>query len=290
MVVAGNENFAKKNLYSKEKYLKKKKQKFLKWICPRLPTTRLLADHFSRKDPGRMLDLRIDSLSQLLGHSNLFEGGKYMIWDDSMGFATGAILSRLPEYSEDDGEKSVLVSVHGTPTLQTPFMPYFNLSEGQKLNLYPMGLKDIGPEPLEATPNHYNPSSEGNPEHFAKHMARWEERNARRRRAREVFDTKGLTSLILVCDDSDPCSLIDRFAGFLGPSGRLVIFSKYKEPLLSAFIQVRFAQEPAFVDVSLTESWLRPYQTAAGRLHPEMTLPWSSGGGYLLTATRVLEP
>lgn len=281
-IVAGNENFGKKNMYSKEKYLKRKQQKFLKWICPRIPTTRLLADHFSRKDPGRMLDLRIDSLSQILGHANLFQGGKFMLWDDSQGFVAGAILSRLGEC--DRG--SMVVSVHNSPTLQIPFLPYFNCTETNKALMYPMGLKDIGPEPLEATPNHYNPSSVDNPEHMAKHQARYLERQSRRERARACFDNSSFTSIILICNDSDPTSLIDRFARYLSPSGKLVVFCKYKEPILPAFIQARFSEQPAFIDVSLTESWLRPYQTAAGRLHPEMSLP-NSSAGFILTATKV---
>jgi tRNA (adenine-N(1)-)-methyltransferase non-catalytic subunit len=149
-----------------------------------------------------------------------------------------------------------------------------------------MGLKDVGPEPLEPAPNHYNPSSAENPEHMAKHQARLAERQDRRERARACFDDESFTSIILICDQSDPTALIDRFARHLAPSGKLVVFSKYKEPLLPAFIQTRFSEQPAFIDVSLTESWMRPYQTAAGRLHPEMSLP-NSGAGFILSATKV---
>lgn len=287
-IIAGNDNFEKKNIYSKEKYLKKKQQKFMKWFCPRLPTTRLLSEHFNRKDrdPGRLLDLRLDGLSQVLGHVNVFPGCKIMVWDDSMGFASGAVLSRM---DPDIAPASILVSVHTTPTLQTPFLPYYNLSDAQKSQLYALNLSEIGPAPLEPTPNHYNPSSEGNPEHLARHQARWEQRQAHRRRSRACFDSSLFTSILLVCNESDPAALIDRFSPFLAASGRLVVYSKFKETLLPAFIQTRFASNPSFVDVSLTESWLRPYQTASGRLHPEMSMPCSAAAGFILTATRVLD-
>lgn len=252
----------------------------------RLCTTRLLAEHFAKRDPTRTMDLRVDTISQLIGHANIFTGGKYMIWDDSQGFVTGAILSRLSAGLTEDKE-SVLVSVHGKGTIQIPFLPYFNFSEADKQPLHALGLVDIGPEPLQPTPNHYNPSSEGNQEHLIKHLARWEERNNRRQRARTLCDNSSFTSLVIVCNESDPAALLDRLGRHLAPSGRLVIYSRYKETLLPAFIQARFSPNPSFVDVALTESWLRPYQTAAGRLHPEMSLV-SSGAGFLLTATRVL--
>lgn len=281
-IVEGNENFEKKNAYSKEKYIKRKQQKFLKWICPRLPTTRLLADHFTRRDPSRIIDLRIDTLSQLLGHANLFEGGKYLLWDDSFGFVTGAILSRLSSPS------SMLVSLFTGNNLQHPFLPNFNLDESQKSHLYPYKVDDVGPGPLDMKDYHENPNSLNNPEAMERHKARFEERQKRRTSARKLFDNRQFTSLILVCNEQDPTVLMDKFGPFLAPSGRLIVFCKWKEPLMAAFIQARWAEQPAYVDVCLTESWLRPYQTAAGRLHPEMSLA-SSGAGYLLTATRVLE-
>jgi len=286
-VIAGNENFEKKNVYSKQKYVRRKQQKFLKWFCPRAPTTRLLAEHFNRKekDPGRMLDLRIDTLSQLLGHANVFAGGKYMIWDDSLGFTTGALLSRM-----DLRDGTVMVAIHTQSTLQTPFLQYFNLGEHQKGCLLGVHLSEIGPDPMPALPDHFNPSTEDNDEHKAKHIQRTQEREARRQRARVLFDAQAFTSIVLVCGDTtDPATLLSRFGPFLAPSGRLVIHCKYREPLLPAFIQARYNTNPTFVDVSLTESWMRPYQTAAGRLHPEMGLPGSSGAGYMLTATLVID-
>lgn len=279
----GNENFEKKNLYSKEKYIKRKQQKFLKWICPRLPNTRLLADFFSRRECGRTLDLRIDTLSQLLGHANLFPGGKYLIWDESNGFATGAILSRL-----GGAEDTPVVSLFTGASLQYPLLPNFNLTEEEKRPLVQFNVKDVGPEPLERLPFNQNPNSAHDPDHTAKHLARYEERQQRRSSARAFFDEAAFTSLILICDQHDPAALVDRFSRYLGPSGRLVVYCRYKEPLMAAFIQARYAPQPAFVDVVLTESWMRPYQTAAGRLHPEMAMP-SSTAGFLLTGTRVVE-
>lgn len=42
-----------------------------------------------------------------------------------------------------------------------------------------------------------------------------------------------------------------------------------------------------YLNVQLTESWLRRYQVLPGRTHPQMTT--TGGGGYILSATRVLD-
>lgn len=172
-IVEGNENFGKKNAYSREKYVKRKKQKFLKWICPRVANLRLLTDHFIRKDPSRILyhhqnlyvymiykyirDLRLDTLSQLLGHANVFQGGTYILWDESKGFVTAAFLSRLAQTDED--RPSRLVSIYTGAHLQTPFLTNFNLSDSQKKPLIGFSIADVGPEEMAPSKEHVNPNT-----------------------------------------------------------------------------------------------------------------------------------
>lgn len=280
-IVSSSENFGKKNLYSKEKYIKRKQQKFLKWVLVRLPTVRLLAEHFCKGNPGRILDLRIDTMAQLLGHANLFQGGRYLVWDETLGYVTGAMMSKIGL-----DEQTMLASLYTGPQLHTPFLQNYNFSEDMKRLIYPMSLAEVGPEPLPEL-EYRAPGTQGEPEHMLKHHQKFLDRVARRQRARDCFDGRLFTSLVIVCSEQDPLSMVNRLAPFLAPSGRLILYCRHKEPLIAAFNAVRHSQEMPFVDVVLTESWLRPYQTAAGRMHPEMSLN-SSGAGFLLTATRVL--
>lgn len=279
--MAANENFAKKNAYSKIKYVRRKQQKFLRWICPRHPTTRGLCDFYARKDPSRIMDLRLDTLSQLLGHADIHRGGRYLLWDDSKGFILGAMLARIGACPE-----TLLVNLFGGSQAQTPTLPLFNLTEGEKRPFFSISVGDVGPEPLvahEFRMGSHAGETDPSPEQL-EHRARFEAKQAQRRAVRELFDEQAFDALVLVAQEHDPCQLLDRWPAFLRPSGRVVVYCRWREPLLAAFVKLRSAG--CFVDVALNESWARRYQTAAGRLHPEMTM--NSHGGFLLTATRVV--
>lgn len=285
--MAGSENFEKKNAFSKVKYIRRKQQKFLRWICPRRPTTRLIADFFTRKDPSRILDCRLDTLSQLLGHANILPGGKYCLWDDSKGYVLGAMLERAGSVNVDDGSSTLVVNLFDGAQAQTPFLPNYNLNEQVKWAMSNFSVLETGPEPLKQQFFRLGTYGDEVPENptpeYLAHRAKYETRQAMRRNTRACFDGALFDSLVLVCQEHDPCVLLDRFSASVKSSGRIVVYSSTKEPLLPAFVKLR--SSGGFVDVQLTEGWLRPYQTAAGRLHPEMTS--NSHGGFLLVATKV---
>lgn len=50
--------------------------------------------------------------------------------------------------------------------------------------------------------------------------------------------------------------------------------------------QARLRANPNFINVSITEPWLRRYQVLPARTHPDMST--SASGGYILHAVRIL--
>ena len=97
------------------------------------------------------------------------------------------------------------------------------------------------------------------------------------------MEAASFTSGVLVANaQTDIMALLPHFAATLQGSARLVIYCPYRECLLQPF---QWLRQAGWVDVQLTDSWLRPYQTAEGRLHPEMSC--TSHSGYLLTALLV---
>lgn len=57
------------------------------------------------------------------------------------------------------------------------------------------------------------------------------------------------------------------------------------QPLVE--VQARMRASYSFVNVSVTEPWLRRYQVLPARTHPDMST--SASGGYILHAVRTLE-
>ncbi|RLN92634.1 hypothetical protein BBJ28_00020397 [Nothophytophthora sp. Chile5] len=83
-----------KTEFSKQKYLKKKQQKYM----PRVRFLRCTAESLCRtyrlKNPAKICNLREDSLGQILVYANIFAGGQVLVVDTCMGLVTGAIAER----------------------------------------------------------------------------------------------------------------------------------------------------------------------------------------------------
>lgn len=60
--------------------------------------------------------------------------------------------------------------------------------------------------------------------------------------------------------------------------------ARLTQPLVET--QARLRANPNFINVSITEPWLRRYQVLPARTHPDMST--SASGGYILHAVRIL--
>lgn len=96
-VIAENSStFKDKTVYSQEKYVNKKQKKYGEVITIHKPTIRLLNDMYYTQDPLKIANLRIDTLSQLLCHSNVQAGGNFAVFESgSQGLVTAAMLQRM---------------------------------------------------------------------------------------------------------------------------------------------------------------------------------------------------
>jgi tRNA (adenine-N(1)-)-methyltransferase non-catalytic subunit len=98
--------------------------------------------------------------------------------------------------------------------------------------------------------------------------------------------TNSSTSIrLIVASQYTPLSILDKLLPFLSGSRPVVFFSIHKEFLTEAYYHMKISDK--YLNVQLTESWLRRYQVLPGRTHPQMTT--TGGGGYILSATRVLD-
>ncbi|KAG6907270.1 hypothetical protein DXG01_009644 [Tephrocybe rancida] len=88
-------NYSLKTEYSKEKYKKRKEEKYSKSFMTIEPTLFNVCDYWFNKDQTRIRDLRPDSLSQLLNLANIRPGGRYLAVDDASGIIVAGILERM---------------------------------------------------------------------------------------------------------------------------------------------------------------------------------------------------
>jgi tRNA (adenine-N(1)-)-methyltransferase non-catalytic subunit len=96
-LVESSSSFSQKTKFSQEKFLKKKTKKYCQYLRVRRPSIRLLLQ-IRNRDITRMktLNLRIDSLAQIINHCNVRSGGKYIIYDNaSQGLVVATALERI---------------------------------------------------------------------------------------------------------------------------------------------------------------------------------------------------
>ncbi|KAF1787833.1 tRNA (adenine(58)-N(1))-methyltransferase non-catalytic subunit TRM6 [Phytophthora cactorum] len=93
-LVENSSTWDTKTEFSKQKYLKKKQQKYM----PRVRFLRCTAESLCRtyrlKNPAKICNLREDSLGQMLVYGNIFAGGQVLVVDTCMGLVAGAIAER----------------------------------------------------------------------------------------------------------------------------------------------------------------------------------------------------
>ncbi|KAF9998577.1 tRNA (adenine(58)-N(1))-methyltransferase non-catalytic subunit trm6, partial [Entomortierella chlamydospora] len=87
--------FEKKTAYSQAKYLQKKGKKFHRIFTPIKPTTYSVNEYFYTKNPAKIRDIRMDTLSQLLSYSNVHAGCKLLVVDDTQGMIVSALAERM---------------------------------------------------------------------------------------------------------------------------------------------------------------------------------------------------
>ena len=94
-MIENHAEFGKKTAFSKMKYLKRKTSKFIKAFKPIKTSARRLLEYFLEKNPARVKDLRVDTLSQIITSLNVRAGCRVLTVDDTNGIIVAAILERL---------------------------------------------------------------------------------------------------------------------------------------------------------------------------------------------------
>ena len=223
----------------------------------------------------------------MLNLANVQYGGKYLIMDDSKGMLLGAVIERCAPRNFHE-QKTEIILIHEEQQFNDHLLRMFNFTSDQMAIVNDLHVRDCLPEVLEAVqwvPAHTDP------EKLRMYADKIEERRLNfvqkqelRLKTRKSLDRKDFMAILLAIEPGvyTAESLVDTWTPFLQPGGFMVIYSSSKEALNSAFFEALVSDK--FTDVRITESFLRPYQTAEGRLHPMMNC--NGHGGFLLSMIR----
>ncbi|KAG6813226.1 hypothetical protein H0H92_013113 [Tricholoma furcatifolium] len=272
--IEAHANYSLKTEYSKEKYKKRKEEKFSKSFTTIEPTLFNVCDYWFNKDQMRIRDIRPDSLSQLLNLANVRPGGRYIAVDDASGLLVAGILDRM-------GGQGRLLTICDTDSppaypvvANMNFKPH--VTSGVLLSLNWATCDE------EYTPN--IPTDEIRSERQKSRLNKRKAVNDLLTNTREELFNGEFDSL-LIATQYDPWSIIEKLSPYVGGSGSIVVHSPQIQILTELHTQMRAS--PHFLCPTITEAWLRRYQVLPGRTHPTMNT--SGSGGYLLHALKIYD-
>eukprot|EP00186_Timspurckia_oligopyrenoides_P003120 CAMPEP_0182442208 /NCGR_PEP_ID=MMETSP1172-20130603/1150_1 /TAXON_ID=708627 /ORGANISM="Timspurckia oligopyrenoides, Strain CCMP3278" /LENGTH=560 /DNA_ID=CAMNT_0024636943 /DNA_START=17 /DNA_END=1699 /DNA_ORIENTATION=- len=94
-IVRGSSTFSTKTEFSQQKYLIKKRKKFMVRVRIMKPSSRTMCAVYFHRNPALILHLRVDSLALMLALANIRPDSKVLVVDQATGLVAGAIAERM---------------------------------------------------------------------------------------------------------------------------------------------------------------------------------------------------
>ncbi|KAK6204998.1 Gcd10p family-domain-containing protein [Scheffersomyces amazonensis] len=278
-MISGHEGFDKKTIFSQQKYLRRKQQKFLRRFSVEYVSASQLLEYFIQKDLPRVLDISEETLGLIMSYGNIRPGGNYLLIDETGGVILYAMLERMK------GQGSVLV-LHDNEHANLSALKYSNYSEETQSKMIKTinWLQFLEPENERIDWEHVSETELADMKPSKK--AQYERRTKRAGEINSVIELAqqgNFDAFISVSTLSLP-TLLPEVLPKIGGSRPIVLYSQFKELLLDT--QHFLSVDKRVLAPSILETRARIYQTILGRIHPMMT---SRGyGGYILWGTRVI--
>jgi len=136
-LVENSATFNARTEFSKAKYLKKKKKKYVPQFLALAPNARLLCEMYFFKNPLKILDLRPDTVAQMLTWSDIQAGSNVVLFESCQGLIAGALMERL-------GSTGRLIQLYKSSFPVRIIMEQFNFSSAElEKNLCSMQIDKV---------------------------------------------------------------------------------------------------------------------------------------------------
>ncbi|CAG8497223.1 5795_t:CDS:10 [Ambispora leptoticha] len=242
--------------------------RFSRIFTPLKPTLYSVWEYFFRKNPGKIREMRIDTLSQILSLANVHANLKILVVDDTQGLVISGVMERLGGYG-------IVLGIHDNENHNYDIVRYMNFSTKANDSLRVLSWQQV----LEKDEVPFNEVDETT-------LSENDRKGYNRRKA--VYNKLKETKQLLLNGEFDgqyqPESILETLVQYVAGSRPIVIYHINKEVLVNTCVQMRLAKH--YLNPQITESWLRDYQVLPGRTHPEMST--TGGGGYILSTTRII--
>jgi tRNA (adenine-N(1)-)-methyltransferase non-catalytic subunit len=304
-LIENSSTFEKKTDFSKAKYVLRKQKKYQPRCRIVRCTAASICEALYLKDPRRLMNMREDTLGQILSYSNLSAGCQALVFETCMGVVTGAVAERMGGYGKVmsiySGQQPAYVEMLGRFNLSFPEYHSIKwvhsgdvfgedaatsddpnadpeLAERKQLK-WPCPLQDHTRAYLENMK-----TDRERTEFLAKRCARFARKLTRHTplEAKQWLDQRKCDTVIIVTK-YDPTATLLGLLPYLAPSSPFVVFCEFIEPLTECFRELQ--NQSLAINLRLSDTWMREFQVLPGRTHPSMSM--SQSGGFILTGIKL---
>ncbi|KAL3940376.1 MAG: hypothetical protein SGBAC_005079 [Bacillariaceae sp.] len=307
-LIENSASFQNKTEFSKAKYVARKQLKYQQRCRLVKCTPHSVCAAMFLKEPRKMLNLREDTLGQILSYSNVCAGSHVLVMDNCMGIITGALAQRMGGYGK------VLSIYAGQQPQYVDMIARFNLNFAENASIKWVHVEDVfgtppgesptseetvvdeekaerelleWPCPLQDHTRTYLEKMESEKEQrdfLAKRCARFTRKLTRHTpgETKEMLQARKVDSVVLATKH-DPTESLQELLPYLAPSSPFVVFCEYIQPLAECFRALQ--DQKLAINLRLSDTWMREYQVLPGRTHPSMNM--SQSGGFLLTGIKL---
>lgn len=287
------------------------------------PTSRLLCQLYFTKAPSKVLDIRPDTLAQLLTWSDVRHGSRVLVTETCQGLILGSVLERM-------GNRGMIIQGYNGNCPVRIILNQFNFSDEQmskqvcgfsfesledikdkRFSLHKNESKEMASIEEKEKPNVGRSNNEGNDEkpgdinyiHEDPATVENSNQNSNPKNSDNIpcnkFYTKekreseqkcamhyladNCLDALIIATKFHPLNVLINMIGFIKSSAPIVIYCQHKEPLMECYTYLRDAS--LAINVHLTETWFREMQVLQDRTHPEITM--SGRSGYLLRGLKL---
>lgn len=289
-MIEAHGSFHQKTVYSQEKYLKRKKQKFAKFFTVEyMSSSGLLQYLIDKGDVLRAMDLSEESMGMILNLANIRSNGTYLCVDETGGLLVYALLERMfggENYSAAQGE---IVVVHENEHPNLDLLKFSNYTEEFiQQHVKTVSILDYFEPPVtEEVKEAFTPltdeqlkSLKSNKKGAYYRRLKWYNTQL------EIIEwaTKQQYDGLVVASTLHLPTFVPKLGERVHGSRPIVCYSQFKETVLE--LSHTLYNDLRYLAPTIVETRCRPFQTIRGRLHPVMTM--RGGGGYMMWCHKVI--
>lgn len=299
-LIENSSTFDSKTDFSKAKYIARKQMKYQQRCRMIRCSARAICELQYWKESRKIMNLRQDTLGQILSYANVTAGAQVLVFETVMCLITGALAQRMGGYGR-------ILSVYtGQQPAYIDLLERFNLSFPEHHSIKWVHSEDIfcdvpcdddDPEAADRDALQWPCPLQDHTREYLKSMTDEKEvtafmdkrcnRFARKLTRNSPVETKQMltsrqSDSLIIATRYDPVKTLKRMWPFLASSGPFVVFSEYQEPLAECFQELQ--EKKMAINLRLSDTWMREYQVLPGRTHPNMHM--SQNGGFLLVGIK----